>query len=787
MVNLIAHINSFGKKQSILEHCENVSRICSIFCDSIGFKNTGKILGYLHDMGKCRDSFTEYLIKSYMSNQDESIKVPAKSDHSTIGAKFIYKYNIEENSISKLYKEIIAQVVMSHHTGLNNFIDINGNEDFLNRLNRNFEYEEECIENFYKYIIEKEEFEKLFNKGLEEIKVFMKNCNKRYDISNLINFLFAALIDADRLDAFNFDLNLEYEEQENKFIDYSKNLEKYIKKFKVNNEIDKLRSEISNICLEKSSLQKGIYDLTVPVGGGKTISSMRFALNHAIKHKKERIIYIMPYISIIEQNAEVIKKATGSNLLEFHSNVIRDEEKIWDFKEYINSRKKKTYEDRWDNDLIFTSLVQFLNVFYSKPTRNNRRLNSLKNSVIVFDEVQSIPYYTRTLFFYAIGFLEKYLNTTILLMTATQPKFNEDLIRLGYKEPIKLIENEEKYFEKFKRVNILDKTENILTREEDVNRLIEEEIKDVSSILFIVNTKRTVDFVKNSISSDEYEVITLNTNFCPEHRSEIIKETKKKLKDIQDKKRDKKLIMISTQLIEAGVDISFEKVIRSLSSLTSIAQSSGRCNRNKEREIADVIIVNFSPSRESLKNLKDIQKGKNIMKDLLAYGKEIENFDYLSKASLDEYFKCENDEIDKKEYDFIFKNTTLSDLFSINNDGKNSNKPGAKKLVLNSAIKDVKENFYVIEENNKSIIVPYKEGEDIIENLNSQREIPDIKKILQKSQRYSLNIYENTFKDLVEKGAIYELKIEGIYALVSTYYGENGLDLEGENVEDFIF
>lgn len=787
MVELIAHINSLGKKQSIFEHSESVSEIASNSCERVGLKYTGKLLGYLHDMGKCRSSFTDYLNKSYASKFDKAVKIPAKSDHSTIGAKFIYNYPLEKSFSSDLYKEILAQVIMSHHTGLNNFLSKDGSEDFLNRLNREFEYEEECKENFYKYIINEDDFDKLLHQGLEEIDSFMEISKKRYDIINLINFLFAALIDADRLDAFNFELNLKYKQKKNNFEDYSKNLEDYIKTFKVSNEIDELRNEISNICFKKSSYGTGIYDLTVPVGGGKTISSMRFALNHAIKNKKERIIYIMPYISIIEQNAEVIRKATKAEVLEFHSNMIKDEENTEDYKEYIKSRKKTTYEDRWDEDIVFTSLVQFLNTFYSKPTRNNRRLNSLKNSVIVFDEVQSIPYYTRTLFFYAIGFLEKCLNTTILLMTATQPRFKEDLVSLEYSEPIKLIDDEEKYFEKFKRVNIIDKTEDIITKENDVYNLVKEEIKDVNSLLFIVNTKKAVDFINNSILSEEYEIITLNTNFCPEHRSEIISNTKKKLKDIRDGKRSKKLIMITTQIIEAGVDISFEKVIRSMSSLTSIAQSSGRCNRNKEKEIADVIIVNFGSNIENLNNLKEIRIGKKIMEDLLKYGKNTEEFDYLSKASLDEYFKYENNSIEKEDFDFKFKKTTLSDLFAINNDGININENNAKKLKLTSAIKDVKENFYVIEENSKSVIVPYKSGIEIIEKLNSQEEIINIKKLLKNSQRYSLNIYENVFNELVEKGAIYELKIEGVYGLVSTYYGENGLDKEGRNLEDLMF
>src|SRR5690606_4496420 len=294
-----------------------------------------------------------------------------------------------------------------------------------------------------------------------------------------------------------------------------------------------------------------------------------------------RIIYVVPYTTIIEQNAKEVRDILKANdyLLEHHSNVIDDElndDEFIDYKSYQKNKKIKLAKDNWDVPIIFTTMVQFLDTFYKGKGRNIRRLHNLTNSVIIFDEVQSVPVNCISLFNETLNFLKDFGNSTILLCTATQPALQ--YVQKNISIDDELIDDLTIVTKDFKRTNIINFLKDEGWTTEDLTEFVQEQIQHVNSVLVILNTKSVVRKLYHELQNSDVRVVHLSTSMCAAHRKAIISEMRDMLK------RKEKLLCISTQLIEAGVDVSFECVIRSLAGLDSIAQAAGRCNRHGEVE-----------------------------------------------------------------------------------------------------------------------------------------------------------------------------------------------------------
>ena len=225
-------------------------------------------------------------------------------------------------------------------------------------------------------------------------------------------------------------------------------------------EVNQLRAQVAQACLEEASKPKGIYQLTVPTGGGKTLASLRFALHHAQAHKMDRIFYIVPYITIIDQNAKDVRKVLkdvdengkplGKIVLEHHSNFVPPNDTRY---------RHSLLAENWDAPIVFTTQVQFLEALFSAGTRDARRMHQLANSVIIFDEVQTIPIKITHMFTTALRFLVHNCGATVVLCTATQPpldKLSNEYRKLTIEPEYKIIQNEEELFEKLKRVEVYD-------------------------------------------------------------------------------------------------------------------------------------------------------------------------------------------------------------------------------------------------------------------------------------------------------------------------------------------
>lgn len=342
----------------------------------------------------------------------------------------------------------------------------------------------------------------------------------------------------------------------------------YVSKFNDFDKISSIRREVSKQCLDAASRNKGIYTLSVPTGGGKTLSSLRFGLEHLKHHSMERIIYIIPYTSIIDQNAKVIRDAIEKNVdenivREYHSNIdlgndIDDQNNTWQY-----------YSDSWDSPIILTTMVQFLETLFSSGTKRTRRMHNLANAVLIFDEIQTLPIKTVHMFNEAINFLVKYCGSTAMLCTATQPLLGSGLdYNLEINSSSEVIQDVDALSESLKRTDIEHLTTNAQWDEEDIVKLALDKIDEIDSLLIITNTKKMARNIYTLLcnkSLPDLDLFHLSTNMCPAHR-------KKVLEEVINQVGKNKLICVSTQLIEAGIDVDFDSVIRCMAGIDSIVQ-----------------------------------------------------------------------------------------------------------------------------------------------------------------------------------------------------------------------
>ena len=500
-------------------------------------------------------------------------------------------------------------------------------------------------------------------------------------------------------------------------------------------------------------------------------------MHHAKEHKLERIIYIIPYTSIIEQNADAIRHAierVGENnpwVLEHHSN-LEPEQQTW---------HSKLTAENWDAPIVITTMVQFLETLFDGGTRGVRRLHQLANSVVIFDEIQTLPINCTHLFCNALNFLTIYTNTTAVLCTATQPLLDKlkapEKGQLSIPPENELMPDTRKLFEQLKRVDIINKTKPEGWLKEEIAELALSEFAEKGSCLVIVNTKAWAEALYRDCADkvDKDSVFHLSTHQCSAHRTAIFNTIKARLKNKQP------VLCFSTQLIEAGVDIDFASVIRFLAGLDSIAQAAGRCNRNAALDKATVYVVN--PAKETIDQLTDIKVGKEKTEQVF---REKSNNDLLTPDAMELYFKyyfydragCMDYPVDKKQ---IGRDDTLLNLLSDNK--LNSGKDAA--LFLKQSFKTAGDAFKAIDAPTYSVIVPYGEGEELITQLcglSKEFEAKAFYACLKKAQKYSVNVFPNVWKMLREQGAIIEIQGEGVFYLDECYYSlEFGLSTEPVN------
>lgn len=435
-----------------------------------------------------------------------------------------------------------------------------------------------------------------------------------FALSVFIRMLYSCLVDADFLDTERFMSNGMIQRDSGECMEVLLDkLKDRISKWLVNRDdttVNGRRSEILRNCLEQGKTPKGLFQLTVPTGGGKTVASLAFALRHAVEHHMDRVIYVIPYTSIIEQNAQVFREILGNeNVLENHSNV--------DYESSEEFKPMQLAAENWDKPVVVTTNVQFFESLYANKSSKCRKLHNIVNSVIIFDEAQMLPpNYLKPCMAMIEELLQRY-GTSIVLCTATQPALQQFLPeKYAARELCPRRDEQFRFFERVTYQNI-----DTVTEEEMAEKLQQE-----WHTLCIVNTRKRAQRLYERLQGEG--VYHLSTTMYPAHRRRVLAEIGERLKD----ETVKKCIVISTSLVEAGVDLDFTSVYRELAGVDSIIQAAGRCNRNGESGKDKSIVRIFQ--WEDKERVSGQRQQIGTTKNLLAEGKDITALDNIT-----EYFR----------------------------------------------------------------------------------------------------------------------------------------------------
>lgn len=780
--NFTAHIRENSNKiQTVKAHCFGVADKAERYACAIGACHIAKLQAITHDIGKLRDDFDAYV------KGENNIK-RGEIDHCYAGARYIVEL-ARQTGDKKLIdtSRFIARIVMSHH-GLHDWVDENGDMYFDRRIEKNEKYDE-IKENVHSLMSDGEMLEILKRASEEYIKIKASimtlggksNVKKAFYMGQFERLMLSVLVDADRTDTADFQMNkqTEFSYTEDIWSAFCGSMDAQCRIFKKKTDyISKLRSDISDRCAAFANHEVGICRLIVPTGGGKTISSLRWALNYCKKYDKERIFYIAPYMSILEQNSDVIKDVVGeSYFLEHHSDIIASIEE----KDELEAYELRT--DKWDVPVIATTFVQFLNTFFLGTMSSVRRMHRLCNAVIIIDEVQAVPTKCVSLFNLAMNFISKIGNSSVVLCSATQPSLEETDYPIMIDTQESMTGDYSEDFRAFRRNQLISAVRRSGYTYAEAAEFCIGKCKEEGSVLFVVNTKTAAFHIYQLLCNADLKdtnMIHISTNMCPEHRRKTIKYLRECLEGKQ------RVICVTTQLIEAGVDISFPCVLRSLAGMDNAAQAAGRCNRSGEfGRSCRVYLVNLC--EEKLGNLIEIKMAQDVSRRMLAVDRYE---DMLAVDTMTDYFRLYYD-VRKEELNYNVDDagvaTDLLNLLSIDR-YRWELKHGPRYITCAQAFKTAGKQFHVIEENTTSVIVPYDEAaKQLILALNTDLYSDEIIKLLRQAQKYVVGIYENTKKALDEKGALYTLKSGAIAIREEFYDNKLGIVVEGRPMDVMIF
>lgn len=751
------------KIQTVFEHSKGTAERGERYAEKIEASAIARLQGMIHDTGKlCRD-FNGYIL-------EENNFKRGTIDHCYAGAKYLM-HVAEKTRDDKMIEtaRFISHTIISHH-GLHDWIDKDGNDYFRERISKNERYEEiknnltemlteqECLDLL---CAAKDEYIKI-QKKIAQIESENKKISFSFYMGQFERLMQSVLVDADRTDTASFQTGKETEAVFDGEIWelFSEKIEEKCEKFcKQKDSMSKLRCDISERCKCYAEQETEICRLIVPTGGGKTISSLRFAIHYCKKHGKERIFYIAPFRTILEQNCDEWKKIIGeSYVLEHHSDMIASFEAEEEITEY------ELRSDKWDMPIIATTLVQFLNTFFSDCINSVRRMHCLCNSVIIIDEIQFLPAECVSLFNMEMNFISNIGKSAVVLCSATQPALDkvDYSLRIMDSKRYSMTGDYSKDFLAFKRNEIIPILRKSGYTYVEAAKLCIEKYRTEGNILFVVNTKMAAIQIYRELCKQREQdmiVVHLSNNMCPEHRRTLIKGLKKQLKD-------SRVICVTTQMIEAGVNISFPCVIRSLAGIDNVAQAAGRCNRNgEEGKCCPVYLLNLC--EEKLGNLRNIKIAQDVTRQIIESN---DCKDLTSVKAMQMYFQKyyieRRDEL-KYNVEDMGIDTDLVNLLSLN-----KYRNPQKKSYRVQAFKTAGKLFRIIEEPAVSVVVPYNdEAKDLITRLQAETSDYEIIRILRKAQKYAVGLSEKMGKKLKEEKAL-ELLPCGVWVLENRYYNQ---------------
>ena len=791
-MSFIAHVRKNGDRQLLGDHLCGVGAMAAANAAKIRLGMQGELIGLLHDLGKYSQAFQNYLKSAVgLLNQDEdedyvdAASLKGRIDHSTAGAQMIWSELSKQGGLGCLVGQVLSLCIASHHSGLIDCIAPDGEDTFGKRMSKRSDrtFLDEALTAVDPEIISHARallqspqllagMQLVLAGILQSDSAAGKPVIAQQQIGLLARFLFSCLIDADRVDTADFEkpkaarnrMHGRYEE----WGALAARIEAHLARFEQRQPIDGLRADIAQHCRDGAARPKGLHTLTVPTGGGKTLASLRFALHHAKKWNMERVIYAIPFTSIIDQNADVVRKVLepadapashGRIVLEHHGN-LTPEQQGW---------KEKMLTENWDAPVVYTTNVQVLETLFGAGTRGARRLHQLANAVIVFDEIQTLPINCVHLFNNAINFLVEQCGSTVVLCTATQPllnRVNPDLGALRISSSRELMPDIKGLFAKLKRVDVIYHSKPGGWAYAEIADLALEECRRAASCLVIVNTKASaLALYRLCKPRQTAPVVHLSTSLCPAHRKRILRFVRRCLRWRIP------VLCISTQLIEAGVDVDFGAVIRFTAGLDSIAQAAGRCNRHGARETGVVHVV--KAREEELGTLTAIKVGQDKAERVLA--------DFETDPE-----KYDRDRIGPKLLDWYYQNyffaraaemayplpasetgrdDTLLNLLSRNESATREwldRQAGPPPRLLYQSFMAAAKAFKAIDSPTRGVIVPYgKTGRELVTDLCAAFEIDKQFDLLKRAQQYTVNVFPNMLAALQRAQAVYPVQ-EGI-------------------------
>ena len=703
--------------QPLDEHLKKVAGRATNFASVFGASKWAYLAGLLHDVGKYSDDFQVKRLRA------SNMATKGSVDHSSPGAIFIYNLLADKG-------KMIAYTIAGHHGGLPNGKD-NSSSNLAARLKK-------TLPDFSSFIgalsplPEPDEFP------------FQPDRNRLgFQISFFIRMLYSCLVDADFIDTEQFldharaSLRGGYPylaEMQVRLNGHLHTLQEKAIKTVVNN----FRAAILTQCLEAANNKTGFFSLTVPTGGGKTLSSLAFAMRHTLKNNLRRIIYVLPYTSIIEQNASVFRDIFGNDaVLEHHSNFEPEKE----------DRRSRLSAENWDAPLIVTTSVQFYESLFSNRPSRCRRIHNIAGSVVILDEAQTIP----------VSFLEPCLEslrelvsvyrTTVVLCTATQPAVNRnESFPAGLENVTEIIDDPPGLYLSLKRIKVKDL--GCLDDTEIVSRL-----STHPQVLCIVNTRKTARRIFTTLrnshpdENDTHRCYHLSALMCPKHRSQVIRQIKQQLAE------GKACRVVSTQLIEAGVDIDFPFVYRAPAGIDSLAQAAGRCNREGRLEDKGQLFIFSHPEPPPPGYFR---RRADIAAEVMRH-----HDDPLSLESVEEFFKF----LYWRQRDHLDENGILEDLNA-----------GTRKGDF--PFKDIAERFKLIKDSMVSIIIPFdNEANNLIQSI---RFAEDNFGSSRRAQQYTVQVPPWEANYLEESGAIEIINNQfRVLSNMSLYHNDVGLCSEG--------
>lgn len=743
---MIAHVRrnedgTWASPQSLIKHLEGTSLITRDNAYKFTSAAWGKVLGLAHDIGKGRAVWQKYLKDKSGYGYDEDAHLegkPGKMPHAIQGAKLVEE--IFGNEIGR----ILAYCIAGHHAGLPDWSPAEGSG--LASL----EFQEARVKDW-----------KEIDMSLADILRSAPPLQTPWeftpglDLSLWIRMLYSCVVDADFLDTEAY-MDQDKMEQRGNYCTIEKLLKRFnqyivsLEQGAKETDVNKIRTGIRNKCVQMANEAQGIFSLSVPTGGGKTLSTLAFGLEHAKKHKLDRIIYVVPYTSIIEQNADVFRAAVGDDqVVEHHSSI--DIEDL--------TPKSRLAAENWDAPIIVTTTVQFFESLFAAKTSRCRKLHNICRSVVILDEAQLLPVEYLEPILETMQLLADHYHVSFVISTATQPAFEN---RITNGEQFKGLKNVREIMgdenEVIRLYQLLKRNEVCFPEDIKVTsnwEQIAEELSSLKQVLCIVSDRKSCRELHNLMPKGTYHLSAL---MCGQHRSEIIKKIKEKLN------QDETVRVISTQLVEAGVDLDFPVVYRAMAGLDSIAQAAGRCNREGKMPDMGKVKV-FIPPRKAPPGI--LRKAADTAVDIM-----VSQTDPLAYHTFEKYFA-----------DLYWKAHSLDSKNIVQLLDPNKNDPQEFSIFFRTAA----DRFKIIDDSQiKTVFVRYGEGDKLIDQLKWKG--PD-RWLLRRLQRYSVNVFNDIFYQMLKRGSLEEIQ-PNIFATTSSseYSNEIGLLIDTSfEPESYIF